>query len=127
MPSKSSSLSYSPQRGRINNEPLLRAASSEEQRTGGERPRSTLSTLQKSTQDKQAAFSYKLERVKSVSLPYSSNLVRPGNSSGVNSHDVKEVSLGQKSQEHNGLASPLWDSLRPRSGLPHQYQGTEER
>ncbi|XP_050473401.1 myosin phosphatase Rho interacting protein outspread isoform X2 [Bombus vancouverensis nearcticus] len=120
--SKSPSLSYSPQRVRSSHEPLLRAASSEEQRTTGERPRSSLSTLQKSTQDKQAAFSYKLERVKSVSLPYSSNLVRPGSSSGVPSHDRKEVSLGQKSQERNGLASPLWDSLRPRTGLPHQYQ-----
>ncbi|OAD60839.1 Protein outspread [Eufriesea mexicana] len=123
VPSKSPSLSYSPQRARSSHEPLLRAASSEEQRTTGERPRSSLSTLQKSTPDKQAAFSYKLERVKSVSLPYSSNLVRPGSSSGVPSHDRKEVSLGQKSQERNGLASPLWDSLRPRSGLPHQYQG----
>ncbi|XP_017767093.1 PREDICTED: protein outspread-like isoform X2 [Eufriesea mexicana] len=122
VPSKSPSLSYSPQRARSSHEPLLRAASSEEQRTTGERPRSSLSTLQKSTPDKQAAFSYKLERVKSVSLPYSSNLVRPGSSSGVPSHDRKEVSLGQKSQERNGLASPLWDSLRPRSGLPHQYQ-----
>ncbi|KAF3428826.1 hypothetical protein E2986_13304 [Frieseomelitta varia] len=129
VPSKSPSLSYSPQRGRSGHEPLLRAASSEEQRTTGERPRSSLSTLQKSTQDKQqaAAFSYKLERVKSVSLPYSSNLVRPGSSSGVPSHDRKEVSLGQKSQERNGLASSLWDSLRPRTGLPHQYQGTEDR
>ncbi|KOX68453.1 Protein outspread [Melipona quadrifasciata] len=125
VPSKSPSLSYSPQRGRSGHESLLRAASSEEQRTTGERPRSSLSTLQKSTQDKQqaAAFSYKLERVKSVSLPYSSNLVRPGSSSGVPSHDRKEVSLGQKSQERNGLASSLWDSLRPRTGLPHQYQG----
>ncbi|KAK9310721.1 hypothetical protein QLX08_000040 [Tetragonisca angustula] len=124
VPSKSPSLSYSPQRGRSGHEPLLRAASSEEQRTTGERPRSSLSTLQKSTQDKQqaAAFSYKLERVKSVSLPYSSNMVRPGSSSGVPSHDRKEVSLGQKSQERNGLASSLWDSLRPRTGLPHQYQ-----
>ncbi|CAK9821946.1 Protein outspread [Anthophora retusa] len=131
VPSKATSLGYSPpyspQRVRSSHEPLLRAqVNNEETRTPGERPRSSLSTLQKSTTDKQqqSAFSYKLERVKSVSLPYSSNIVRPGSSSGVPSLDRKEVSLGQKSgQERNGLASPLWDSLRPRSGLPHQYQG----
>ncbi|XP_076387068.1 myosin phosphatase Rho interacting protein outspread isoform X2 [Megachile rotundata] len=125
VPSKSTGYSppYSPHRVRSSHEPLARA-SSEEQRLTGERPKSSLSTLQKSTPDKPAAFSYKLERIKSVSLPYSSNLVRPGgNSGGVQSHDRKETaSLGQKGQERNGLASPLWDSLRPRSGLPHQYQ-----
>ncbi|XP_076674012.1 myosin phosphatase Rho interacting protein outspread isoform X2 [Andrena cerasifolii] len=121
---------YSPHRVRSSHEssPLARAnSSSEEQRLAGERPRSSASTLQKATlsaTDKPAsAFSYKVERIKSVSLPYSSNLVRQGSSTGVPSHDSKEVSLGQKSQERNGLASPLWDSLRPRSGLPHQYQG----
>ncbi|XP_076755753.1 myosin phosphatase Rho interacting protein outspread isoform X2 [Xylocopa sonorina] len=130
VPSKSPSLTsysppYSPQRARGGNEPpASRAAGSDEQRTSVERPRGSLSTSQKSAQDKQqqATFSYRLERVKSVSLPYSSNLVRPGSSSGVPSHDRKEVSLGQKGQERNGLVSPLWDSLRPRSGLPHQYQ-----
>ncbi|XP_029033896.2 protein outspread isoform X2 [Osmia bicornis bicornis] len=121
--SKSPTLS-SPHRVRSSQEPLVRA-SSEEQRLTSERPKSSMSTLQKSTTDKPAAFSYKLERIKSVSLPYSSNLVsRPaGSSGGVQSHDRKETAgLGQKGQERNGLASPLWDSLRPRSGLPHQYQ-----
>ncbi|XP_076233527.1 myosin phosphatase Rho interacting protein outspread isoform X1 [Calliopsis andreniformis] len=115
---------YSPQRVRSSHETSARAgSSSEEQRSAGERARSSASTLQKalSAPDK-PAFSYKVERIKSVSLPYSSNLVRQGSSSGVPSHDSKEVSLGQKGQERNGLASPLWDSLRPRSGLPHQYQ-----
>ncbi|XP_017880653.1 protein outspread isoform X2 [Ceratina calcarata] len=137
VPSKSASVtSYSPpyspqQRVRGSNEPSppVRSASSEEQRTIGERPRSSLSTLQKcnslqsdNKQQAATAFSYKLERVKSVSLPYSGNIVRPGSSTGVPSHDRKEANLGQKSQERNGLVSPLWDSLRPRSGLPHQYQ-----
>ncbi|KZC13253.1 Protein outspread [Dufourea novaeangliae] len=133
--SKTSSLlncspAYSPQRVRTGHEPLIRAGSCEEQRRAGDRGKSSLSTLQKSVtaaavaaDRPAAAFSYKVERIKSVSLPYSSNLVRPGSSSGVPSHDRKEVSLGQKCQERNGLASPLWDSLRPRSGLPHQYQG----
>ncbi|XP_076627210.1 myosin phosphatase Rho interacting protein outspread isoform X2 [Colletes latitarsis] len=124
--SKTSSLScspaYSPQRVRSSHEyPLIRPGG-EEQRLTVERPKSSVSTSQMTAADKPAAFSYKVERIKSVSLPYSSNLVRPGSSSGVPSHDRKEVSLGQKSQERNGLASPLWDSLRPRSGLPHQYQ-----
>ncbi|XP_053988582.1 protein outspread isoform X2 [Hylaeus volcanicus] len=114
---------YSPQRVRSNHEyPPNRAGGGDEQRLNVERPKSSVSTSLKTATDKPAAFSYKVERIKSVSLPYSSNLVRPGSSSGVPSHDRKEVSLGQKSQERNGLASPLWDSLRPRSGLPHQYQ-----
>ncbi|XP_076183646.1 myosin phosphatase Rho interacting protein outspread isoform X2 [Ptiloglossa arizonensis] len=132
--SKTSSLScspaYSPQRVRSSHEyPLIRAGGGgggggDEQRLNvAERPKNSATTSQKTAADKPAAFSYKVERIKSVSLPYSSNLVRPGSSSGVPSHDRKEVSLGQKSQERNGLASPLWDSLRPRSGLPHQYQG----
>ncbi|XP_026827895.1 protein outspread isoform X2 [Ooceraea biroi] len=74
----------------------------------------------------QSAFSYRLERVKSVSLPYSSSLARPASSAGVpGSHvDEKQASLEQKGQERNNsnLGSSLWDSLRPRSGLPHQYQ-----
>ncbi|XP_076227933.1 myosin phosphatase Rho interacting protein outspread isoform X3 [Nomia melanderi] len=121
---------YAPLRVRGGQEPLTRAGGGceEQQRlAGGERAKSSsVSTLHKhpaADKPAAAAFSYKLERIKSVSLPYSSNLVRPGSSSGVPSHDRKEVSLGQKSQERNGLASPLWDSLRPRSGLPHQYQG----
>ncbi|EZA59782.1 Protein outspread [Ooceraea biroi] len=76
----------------------------------------------------QSAFSYRLERVKSVSLPYSSSLARPASSAGVpGSHvDEKQASLEQKGQERNNsnLGSSLWDSLRPRSGLPHQYQGS---
>lgn len=101
---------------------------SEEQKLTSERPKSSLSTLQKSlSADKPSSFSYKLERIKSISLPYSNNLVRPGSSTAISSHDRKDTILTQKNEEHNGIASPLWDSLRPRSGLPHQYQGTEER
>ncbi|XP_076382798.1 myosin phosphatase Rho interacting protein outspread isoform X3 [Megalopta genalis] len=123
-PSQNCSAAYPPLRLRSGLEPVTRSSSCEEHRLTGERAKSSsVSTLHKHpAADKPAAFSYKLERIKSVSLPYSSNLVRPGSSSGVPSHDRKEVSLGQKSQERNGLASPLWDSLRPRSGLPHQYQ-----
>ncbi|XP_078044658.1 myosin phosphatase Rho interacting protein outspread isoform X3 [Augochlora pura] len=124
-PSQNCSAAYPPLRHRSGLEPVSRSSSCEEHRLTGERAKSSsVATLHKHpAADKPAAFSYKLERIKSVSLPYSSNLVRPGSSSGVPSHDRKEVSLGQKSQERNGLASPLWDSLRPRSGLPHQYQG----
>jgi len=79
----------------------------------------------------QTAFSYRLERVKSVSLPYSSSLARPASSVGVpGSHvDEKEANLEQKAQERNSssMGSSLWDSLRSRSGLPHQYQGIEEK
>ncbi|KAL6255893.1 hypothetical protein P5V15_013134 [Pogonomyrmex californicus] len=117
---------YSPQR-------LRGSQSGGEQKLTGERsPKgaSSLSTaLQKqslSTDRSQSAFSYRLERVKSVSLPYSSSLARPASSVGVSgSHiDGKEppASLGQKERNGN-LGSSLWDSLRPRSGLPHQYQG----
>ncbi|XP_076279051.1 myosin phosphatase Rho interacting protein outspread isoform X2 [Lasioglossum baleicum] len=128
-PSQNCSAVYSPLRVRGGQEPVTRSSSCEEQQRLTERNNeraksSSVSTLHKhlAADKPAAAFSYKLERIKSVSLPYSSNLVRPGSSSGVPSHDRKEVSLGQKSQERNGLASPLWDSLRPRSGLPHQYQ-----
>nr|KAF7430079.1 hypothetical protein H0235_006477 [Vespula pensylvanica] len=130
VPQKSSSLNtspaYSPQRVRNNHESMQ--GTSEEQKLTSERPKSSLSTLQKSlSADKPSSFSYKLERIKSISLPYSNNLVRPGSSTAISSHDRKDTILTQKNEEHNGIASPLWDSLRPRSGLPHQYQGTEER
>ncbi|XP_076654466.1 myosin phosphatase Rho interacting protein outspread isoform X2 [Halictus rubicundus] len=128
-PSQNCSAAYAPLRVRGGQEPVTRSSSCEEQQRLTERnseraKSSSVSTLHKhpAADKPAAAFSYKLERIKSVSLPYSSNLVRPGSSSGVPAHDRKEVSLGQKSQERNGLASPLWDSLRPRSGLPHQYQ-----
>ncbi|KAI4497164.1 hypothetical protein M0802_007648 [Mischocyttarus mexicanus] len=130
VPQKSSSLNtspaYSPQRVRNNHESMQ--GTSEEQKLTSERPKSSLSMLQKSlSADKPSSFSYKLERIKSISLPYSNNLVRPGSSTAISSHDRKDTILTQKNEEHNGIASPLWDSLRPRSGLPHQYQGTEER
>ncbi|XP_046820645.1 protein outspread isoform X3 [Vespa crabro] len=126
VPQKSSSLNtspaYSPQRVRNNHESMQ--GTSEEQKLTSERPKSSLSTLQKSlSADKPSSFSYKLERIKSISLPYSNNLVRPGSSTAISSHDRKNTILTQKNEEHNGIASPLWDSLRPRSGLPHQYQG----
>ncbi|XP_015172858.1 PREDICTED: protein outspread isoform X3 [Polistes dominula] len=126
VPQKSSSLNtspaYSPQRVRNNHESMQ--GSNEEQKLTSERPKSSLSTLQKSlSADKPSSFSYKLERIKSISLPYSNNLVRPGSSTAISSHDRKDTILTQKNEEHNGIASPLWDSLRPRSGLPHQYQG----
>ncbi|EFN72300.1 Protein outspread [Camponotus floridanus] len=119
---------YSPQR-------LRDSQSGDEQKLMSERNLKGANTLSNVLQKRsvsmdrpQSAFSYKLERVKSVSLPYSSSLItRPASSASVSgSHfDGKEpVSLEQKGQERNvRLGSPLWDSLRPRSGLPHQYQG----
>lgn len=137
MPSKAPSLdyspAYSPQRVRSMQEPLARASGGQQKLTNDRSPKGSLlsSALQKRSlpqTDRPSAFSYKLERVKSVSLPYTSSLARPGGGPGASSHDGKEpASLEQKGQERNGLGSSLWDSLRPRSGLPHQYQGTEER
>ncbi|XP_032679665.1 protein outspread isoform X3 [Odontomachus brunneus] len=146
-PSLDYSPAYSPQRVRSNQEsPAARTSSvvvvggdggdggggSSEQRITSERSSkgsSMSGALQKrslSQTNRPSAFSYKLERVKSVSLPYTSSLARSGSSSGAPSHDGKDsASLEQKGQERNGLGSPLWDSLRPRSGLPHQYQEGE--
>ncbi|XP_020282640.1 protein outspread isoform X2 [Pseudomyrmex gracilis] len=126
VPSKTSSLDYSPAYAP---QRLRGSQSSGEQKLTCERnPKGTHSgTFQKSADRPHSAFSYNLERVKSVSLPYSNSLTRPASSAGVASSHVegKELpaSLEQKGQERNGsLGSPLWDSLRPRSGLPHQYQ-----
>lgn len=138
MPSKAPSLdyspAYSPQRVRSIQEPLARASGGQQKLTSDRNPRGSSplsSALQKRPLpqvDRPSAFSYKLERVKSVSLPYTSSLARPGGGPGASSHDGTEpANLEQKGQERNGLGSSLWDSLRPRSGLPHQYQGTEER
>ncbi|XP_043274219.1 protein outspread isoform X2 [Venturia canescens] len=73
----------------------------------------TSSNLRKTISEEKTSrknnFSYKLERLRSISLPYT-------NSRQLN---VKNEDNDNK----NGMRSPLWDSLRPRTGLPHQYQG----
>ncbi|XP_011881785.1 PREDICTED: uncharacterized protein LOC105569716 isoform X2 [Vollenhovia emeryi] len=117
---------YSPQRLRGNRGNGEQKLTSERSPKGASSFSSALQKQSLSTDRPQSAFSYRLERVKSVSLPYSSSLARPASSAGVpGSHvDGKEppASLGQKERNGN-LGSSLWDSLRPRSGLPHQYQG----
>ncbi|XP_018046849.1 PREDICTED: protein outspread isoform X1 [Atta colombica] len=115
---------YSPQRLRGSQGGSEQKLTSERSTKGASSLSSALQKQSLSADRPQSAFSYRLERVKSVSLPYSNNLARPASSTGVSgSHvDGKEqpANLGQK--ERN-LGSSLWDSLRPRSGLPHQYQG----
>ncbi|XP_046620410.1 protein outspread isoform X1 [Neodiprion virginianus] len=129
-PSKSPSLDYSPaytqHQIRSSHEPIIRAGS-EDSKLFSTRPKSSSSLQKLLSSDKPGPFSYKLERIKSISLPYSNDLMRQqGSSSNATKHDNKDttINFAQSNQEHNnGLTSPLWDSLRPRSGLPHQYQG----
>ncbi|KYN36993.1 Protein outspread [Trachymyrmex septentrionalis] len=117
---------YSPQRLRGSQGGSEQKLTSERSTKGASSLSSALQKQSLSADRPQSAFSYRLERVKSVSLPYSNNLARPASSTGVSgSHvDGKEqpASLGQKERNSN-LGSSLWDSLRSRSGLPHQYQG----
>ncbi|KAL0120206.1 hypothetical protein PUN28_008096 [Cardiocondyla obscurior] len=116
---------YSPQRLRGNQSGNEQKLTTERSAKGASSLSSALQKQSLSTDRPQSAFSYRLERVKSVSLPYSSSLARPASSAGISGSyvDGKDppASLGQK--ERNGNLGPsLWDSLRPRSGLPHQYQ-----
>lgn len=114
---------------------IVRANNEEQKKLNNERQSNSLLSITRKSLSPDKSFSYKVERIKSISLPYKNcNLVRAsgggngdGSSSGVVlSQDINER-VTQKNQERNGLATPLWDSLRTRSGLPHQYQGTEER
>ena len=90
----------------------------------GERSKSSTFYKKKalSLEQPKSSFSYNLERVKSVSLPYSSNILTTENNLSDNRDDIKEERL----EDHNGFITPFWDSLRSQSGLAHQYQGTEE-
>ena len=88
--------------------------------------------LQKSTSNDTPSntkkFSYDLERIRSVSMPCTNSYLRTNVNQATAEREIRDTKTRNLSQdgERNGLNSTLWDSLRPRTGLPHQYQGTDD-
>ncbi|XP_014212324.1 uncharacterized protein LOC106642148 isoform X2 [Copidosoma floridanum] len=85
-----------------------------------ERPKSSANLKKSLSADQtRSSFLYGFEKMKSVSLPYSSNILS-SESNLVEKKDDKQ----QKVTERNGLMTSIWNSFRPRSAvLSQQYHG----